>query len=133
MLWILAPALLQPNAYLDAVESIVWGQEWQWGYHKHPSLYSNVLYLLYLLFDNLVLATAVASQLSVGLAFLAVWYVGKEIVGAQRALVAVLALEGIYYYNWVSVQFNGDILLLAGFAWMTLAFSQLLPALAGSS
>ena len=38
LFWVLAPTLGYTMLPLDTLELLGWGQEWQWGYYKHPPL-----------------------------------------------------------------------------------------------
>lgn len=53
-----------------------------------------------------------ASQLAVVIAFWAVWQTGRRMLGERQALVGVLLLEGVIYYNFTSPEFNANILQL---------------------
>jgi hypothetical protein len=114
LLWTALPLLVSRNLPLDTVEALAWGREWQWGYHKHPPLsgwfaemarvgaHDWPLYLL--------------SQLMVGGAMVASWLLARDLLGRDAAserlaLVAVMALEGVHYYNLSSVEFNANVVM----------------------
>ncbi|MBA4503640.1 glycosyltransferase family 39 protein [Marinobacterium marinum] len=105
--WGLLPGLLVVSLPLDVVEGVYWGQEWQWGYYKHPPLPAWVLYLF-----QRVLGDAgpfVLSQLCIGLTLLCVWRLGCRILGRERAAFGVLALMGVYFFTWPTIEFNHNV------------------------
>jgi 4-amino-4-deoxy-L-arabinose transferase-like glycosyltransferase len=105
--WTLTPILVCPNLQLDLVEDLALGKEWQLGYWKHPPLPWWVADLAYRLTGQ-VDAVYVLGPLAAVLCFYAVWLLGREIVGPFRALIAVLVLEGVHFYNFSVVKFAHD-------------------------
>ena len=112
MVWTLIPILVCPNLQLDLVEDLALGKEWQLGYWKHPPLPWWVADLAYRLTGQ-VDAVYVLGPLAAVLCFYAVWLLGREIVGPFRALIAVLVLEGVHFYNFSVVKFAHDQMQLA--------------------
>jgi len=110
--WTLAPSLSSPNLPLDAIEGYAWGKEWLIGTHKHPPLQAWILETLYMITGRARWAPYLASQIAIVTAFWAVWQTGRRIAGETAALVAVLLLEGIIYYNFTSPEFNPNVLQL---------------------
>ena len=104
LLWALLPGLLVESLPLDVVEGIAWGQEWQWGYYKHPPLPAWVLYLFYRAFGDA--GPFILSQLCIGLTLLCVWRLGCRMLGRPRAAFATLALFGVYFFTWPTIEFN---------------------------
>lgn len=113
LLWFLLPTLLQPNANLDVVEGLTWGQEWQLGYDKHPLLAPWLTYAITLLSPASNWPIFLLSQIAVVTAFWAQYAVGRTFLGKQPALVAVLLLTLVPYYNYLAPEFNPNILQLA--------------------
>ncbi|MCO4759269.1 MAG: glycosyltransferase family 39 protein, partial [Oceanospirillaceae bacterium] len=113
LLWFLLPSLLQPNANLDVVEGLTWGQEWQLGYDKHPLLAPWLTYAITLLSPASNWPIFLLSQIAVLTAFWAQYSVGRTFLGKQPALVAVLLLTLVPYYNYLTPEFNPNILQLA--------------------
>jgi hypothetical protein len=62
------------------------------------------------------------SQLSVGICFLAIWELGKKMLPPIYALLAVLLLEGVQYYNVHAIDFNDNTLELGLWALTSLFF-----------
>lgn len=113
--WTLLPLLLQKNVSLDMVEGLAWGREWQLGYEKDPPLFPWVIELLTTFSGKGLWISYLAGQLCVGTVFFSVWQLGRRIASDSEALVGALLLEGIYYFNYPTPEFN-DIILQMPFA-----------------
>ncbi len=111
-LWTLVPSLANPNLPLDAIEELAWGHAWQWGYDKHPPLSAWLAELAYLAAPGRGWPVYLLSALCVTLAFWALWRLALEFLTPRVALIAVLLLEGIYYHNFTSPEFNANVILL---------------------
>jgi hypothetical protein len=48
------------------------------------------------------------SQVAVIAAFTAIWFMGRAMLGASRALAAVLLLDGVNYFHFTAVKFNHE-------------------------
>jgi 4-amino-4-deoxy-L-arabinose transferase-like glycosyltransferase len=121
-LWTIVPLLVSPNAPLDVIEGYAWGHEWPWGTYKHPPLQAWILEALASLTDRANWAHFLASQLAVIVALWAVWQTGLRMMNETRALLGVLLLEGIVFYNYTSTEFNPNILQLPFWALTGLYF-----------
>ena len=73
-------------------------------------------------FDKAIWPGFLLSQLCVVLTFIAVWRYVTPHLGNLRALLAILFLEGIYYYNFTSPEFNSNVSLLPLWAWTAYVF-----------
>src|SRR6185312_868302 len=104
VIWTALPALLSRNLQLDLVEDLALGREWQLGYWKHPPLPWWLADLVHRTTGH-VEAVYVLGPLAAVLCFYAVWLLAREVVGEVKALIAVVALEGIHYYNLSVVKF----------------------------
>ena len=115
ILWTLLPSLLLKNASLDIVEALAWGHEWQLGYDKDPPLWPWITEIFVRWSDKGLWSAYLAAQICVGVVFISVWQFGRRITTDSEALVGVLLLEGIYYFNFPTPEFN-DIVLQMPFA-----------------
>ncbi len=61
-----------------------------------------------------------ASQICIILSFIAIWRLAKLFLPLFQALLAVMMLEGVYYYNFTSVEYNTNVLMLAIWSWSIL-------------
>ncbi len=111
-LWTLVPSLVNPNLPLDAVETLAWGHAWQWGYDKHPPLSPWLAELAFTAAPGQGWPLYLLSALCVTLAFWAVWHLAREFLAPVPAMIAMLLLEGIYYHNFTSPEFNANVVLL---------------------
>src|SRR6266498_5978029 len=120
VLWTALPALLYPNLPLDLIEALTYGREWQLGYDKLPPLPWWLVEVVHRAI-GIDAAYYALAQIAVALAFVAVWLMARELVGAVGALVAVLILDGLHYFHFTAAKFNHDVIqlplwALAGFA-----------------
>lgn len=105
--WSVLPALLGQSFALDVVESLSWGQEWQWGYYKHPPLAPIVLNIFYTCFEKF--GPYVLSQLCIALTLWMVWRTGCRLMDHHRALLGTVLTMGVAYYNFPTIEFNHNI------------------------
>src|SRR5580704_19577027 len=110
-LWTLLPSTLYPNLPLDLIEALTYGREWQLGYDKLPPLPWWLVEIAYRLFGVDAAYYALA-QLAVCVAFTAVWMTARRLVGAAPALVAILIIDGLHYFQFTAVKFNHDVMQL---------------------
>ena len=106
-IWTALPALLSHNLQLDLVEDLALGREWQLGYWKHPPLPWWVADLTYRATGD-VHAVYILGPLAAAACMYAVWLLGRDIVGGFQSLIAVLALEGIHFFNFSVPKFAHD-------------------------
>ena len=107
VVWTLLPALVTANLQLDLVEGLALGKEWQLGYWKHPPLPWWITDLVYRVTGQID-AVYILGPLAAVICLYAVWLLGREVAGTTKALIAVVALEGIHYYNFSVVKFAHD-------------------------
>lgn len=105
--WSVLPALLGQSFALDVVESLSWGQEWQWGYYKHPPLAPIVLNIFYEALGRF--GPYVLSQLCIVLTLWMVWCTGCRLMDARRAWMGTVLTMGVAYYNFPAIEFNHNI------------------------
>jgi len=119
-LWTAIPLLVTRSLPLDVLEALAWGREWQWGYYKHPPMSAWLVELARVGPHDWSLY--VLAQLMVGLAWLAAWLLGRDLLGARLATFGLMALEGIHYFNASSTEFNANVVMFPFWAWATLSF-----------
>jgi 4-amino-4-deoxy-L-arabinose transferase-like glycosyltransferase len=120
-LWTALPATLYPNLPLDLIEALTYGREWQLGYDKLPPLPWWVVEIAYRLF-GVDWVYYLMSQITVVAAFALVWMLARRLVGPVGALVAVLIVDGLHYFNFTAPKFNHDVIQLPFWALAGLAF-----------
>ena len=111
IVWIALPTLLYINLPLDLIEALVYGPEWQLGYDKLPPLPWWLVEIAHRLF-GVDAAYYALGQLSVLIAFAAVFATARPLVGARRALIAVLIVDGLHYFQFTAAKFNHDVIQL---------------------
>jgi len=100
----------QPTLPLDVVEQLAWARDLQWVYFKHPPLPAFVLWLAMETSGHALWLAALLGPAVVTLTAWLVWLLAIRIVDPVRALLAVLALEGIAYFNFTALEFNHNVI-----------------------
>ena len=110
LFWTLIPSLTNQNLPLDTIEALAWGSNLDWGFNKHPPLSAFTVEIIYQIFGSQDWAYYLLSQIFVISAFFIVYKFSEEIFNNQKlALLAVLLLEGIYFYNFTTPEFNVNV------------------------
>ncbi len=122
LIWTLLPTILHPNMPLDMTELVSWGHEWQWGYQKHPPLSSWIAEVAMILSGNSTWAYFLLSQISIATSFIIVWKLSGKFLDKEKAFMATILLEGVYYYNFTSPEFNPNVLMIPLWSAIILAF-----------
>ena len=118
--WTVLPALFYANLPLDLIEALTYGREWRLGYDKLPPLPWWLVEIVYRLAGH-DFAYYLLAQAAVVVALWLVFLTARPIVGSLGALIAVLIIDGLHYFNYTAVKFNHDVIqlpfwALAGFA-----------------
>jgi len=107
IIWTLVPTLTNNNLPLDTIEALAWGSNLDWGFNKHPPASAFFVEIFYIIFGANDWAYYFLSQVCVTIAFFVVWKLSKDFLKNKiHSLIAVLLLEGIYYYNYTTPEFN---------------------------
>src|SRR2546421_696775 len=107
VVWTALPALLSHNLQLDLIEDLALGREWQLGYWKHPPLPWWAADAIYRIVGD-VHAVYLLGPLAAVACMYVVWLLGRDILGGLQSLIAVLALEGIHFFNFSVPKFAHD-------------------------
>ena len=106
-IWTLVPTLANQNLPLDTIEALAWGSNLDWGFNKHPPLSAFSVEIFYQIFGNQDWAYYFLSQIFVVTSFVVVWKFSEDFFQNKiHSLIAVLLLEGIYFYNYTTPEFN---------------------------
>jgi 4-amino-4-deoxy-L-arabinose transferase-like glycosyltransferase len=119
--WTALPALLYANLPLDLIEALIYGREWQVGYDKLPPLPWWLVEIVHRLVGSDAAYYALA-QTVVIIAFALVFATARPLVGAVGALLAVLIIDGLHYFQYTAVKFNHDVMQLPFWALAGYAF-----------
>ena len=110
IVWTLVPTLSNVNLPLDTIEALAWGSNLEWGFNKHPPLSALLVEFIYLIFGSQDWAYYLLSQICVVVAFIYIWKFSEEIFEDQTySLISLLLLEGIFFYNYTTPEFNVNI------------------------
>ncbi len=110
LVWTLIPTVSNENLPLDTIEALAWGSDLNWGFNKHPPLSAFIVEIFYQIFGNKDWAYYLLSQIFVIIAFFGVYKFSKEIFDNDYyALISVLLLEGVYFYNFTTPEFNVNV------------------------
>ena len=110
VLWTLVPALTNNNLPLDTIEALAWGSNFDWGFNKHPPGSAFFPEVFFQIFGPQDWAYYLLSQIFVVIAFIVVFKFANELFKNKTlSLISVLLLEGIYFYNFTSPEFNVNV------------------------
>jgi 4-amino-4-deoxy-L-arabinose transferase-like glycosyltransferase len=107
ILWTLAPALTNNNLPLDTIEALAWGSNLDWGFNKHPPASAFFLEIFFQIFGSNDFFYYFLSQLFIIIAFFIIWKLASQFFENKiYCFLSVLILEGIYFYNYTTPEFN---------------------------
>ena len=108
--WTLIPSITNNNLPLDTIEALAWGSNLDWGYNKHPPVSAFFVEFFYFLFGSNDIAYYFLSQIFVISALYIVWIFSNEFFQDKTlSFFSVLILEGIYFYNFTTPEFNVNV------------------------
>lgn len=122
VVWTIIPAVWYPHPPQDAVEGVAWGQMWLWGYNKHPFLAPWLTAAVTQLFGVVGWPIYFLGQLAVALCFYLIFELGRRMMRPAYAVLGVVMLEAVVYYNYQAANFNPNVAMLPLWAWMMLSF-----------
>ena len=106
-IWVLVPSITNHNLPLDTIEALAWGSNLDWGFNKHPPLSAFAVEVFYQIFGSQDWAYYFLSQICVVTSFFVVWKFSEYFFQNKiYSLIAILLLEGIYFYNYTTPEFN---------------------------
>src|SRR5262249_11095649 len=97
------------------------GRGWRVGYDTRPPLPWWAIEIVYRLFGRDV-AYYAFSEIVILATFALVFLTARPLVGALGALVAILIIDGLHYFNYTAAKFNHDVIQLPFWALAGLAF-----------
>ena len=110
IIWTLFPAISNTNLPLDTIEALAWGTNLDWGYNKHPPLSAWFTQGFYQIFGNQDWAYYFLSQIFVVFAFFVVFKFSEDFFKNKLfGLISIFLLEGIYFYNFTTPEFNVNV------------------------
>jgi len=110
ILWTLIPSLTNYNLPLDTIEHLAWGSNLDWGFNKHPPAVAFFLEIFYQIFGAQDWVYYLLSQIFVVATFIIVFKFAEDLLKSKTlSLISVLLLEGIYFYNFTTPEFNVNV------------------------
>ena len=110
VLWTVVPSLVNQNLPLDTIEALGWGSKLDWGFNKHPPASAFFVEVFYKLFGAQDWAYYFLSQIFVIISFYFVFKLSNEILSNLKlSFISVLLLEGIFFYNFTTPEFNVNV------------------------
>lgn len=110
LVWTFVPIMVRHNLPLDAVEGTIWAHQLEWSYDKNPFLNGWLTALALKLDGHSGWMIYHFCQLSVAACLWSVWQISKRMLTPFYALVSVMVLEGVQYYNLHALDFNDNTL-----------------------
>ena len=111
--WIAIPSLTNNNLPLDTIEVLAWGSNLDWGFNKHPPMSAFAVEIFYQIFGAQDWAYYLLSQICVIISFFVVFKFAENIFENKIfCLLSVLLLEGIYFFNFTTPEFNVNVCLM---------------------
>ena len=113
IIWTAIPTLTNHNLPLDTIEALAWGSNLDWGFNKHPPMSAFLVEIFYQIFGAQDWAYYLLSQICVIISFFVVFKFAEDFFENKVfCLLSVLLLEGIYFYNFTTPEFNVNICLM---------------------
>ena len=109
-IWTVIPYISNINLPLDVIEAIAWSGGWPLGWEKHPPLSSWFPGLFFQIFGNQDWSYYLLSQIFVVASFIVVWRFSLDFFQSKiHSLISILLLEGLFFYNFTSPEFNVNV------------------------
>ncbi len=110
ILWTVVPTITNSNLPLDTIEHLAWGSDLNWGYNKHPPMVAFMLEIFFQVFGPQDWAYYLLSQIFVVTSFFIIFKLSQEILNdGTLSLLSVFLIEGIYFYNFTTPEFNVNV------------------------
>ena len=108
-LWVLIPSLMRHVTPMDSTEGAMWARVLQWGYPRDPWLNAVLTKLALFISFGRDWGIYLMSAVMVLIAIWSVWRLAKIILkNDSLALLSVIILVGIQYYNLGVIDFNDN-------------------------
>lgn len=113
MVWSLVP-LLRKALPMDSIEAVSWGMYCDFGTNKHPPLSGWLANFFYNVIGfQSAYAIYALSQLCVLIGFIYIYRLARGFLSKDRAIFAVMLLEGVIYYGFSAIEYNVNVVSLA--------------------
>ena len=113
LIWTLIPSLTNQNLPLDTIEALAWGSNLDWGFNKHPPMSAFLSEIIYSIFGPQDWAYYLLSQICIVVSFFVIFKLAEDFFENKiYCFLSVLLLEGIYFYNFTTPEFNVNVCLI---------------------
>ena len=113
LIWTLIPTFTNHNLPLDTIEALAWGSNLDWGFNKHPPMSAFLLEIIYFIFGPQDWAYYLLSQICILVSFFVIFKLAEDFFeNTIYSFLSVLLLEGIYFYNFTTPEFNVNVCLI---------------------
>ena len=110
ILWTVVPTITNSNLPLDTIEALAWGSNLDWGFNKHPPLSAFFPEVFFQIFGSQDWAYYFLSQIFLVISFFIIFKLSQEILNdGTLSLLSVFLIEGIYFYNFTTPEFNVNV------------------------
>ena len=110
VIWVFVPSISNLNLPLDTIEALAWGSNLDWGFNKHPPMSALAVEIFYFVFGNQDWAYYLLSQIFVIFTFLIIWKFTNIFFKSKFcSLISIFLLEGIFFYNFTTPEFNVNV------------------------
>jgi 4-amino-4-deoxy-L-arabinose transferase-like glycosyltransferase len=120
--WTLAPSLVRHTLPIDSNEATIWASHLQWGYDRDPYFFAICAKFALWLSHHAMWGMYFVGQCAVGVALWAVWRIANYMLPPWHALVSVMMLELVQYYNIATIDFDDNVLQMAMWTLTLLSF-----------
>ena len=109
-IWTIVPSVTNLNLPLDTIEALAWGSNLSWGYAKHPPISAFMVEFIHSFFGSQDWSYYFLSQIFIIIGFIYVWKFSNLIFKEKiYSLSSIFFLEGVFFYNFTSPEFNVNI------------------------
>ncbi len=113
LIWTLIPTFTNHNLPLDTIEALAWGSNLNWGFNKHPPMSAFLTEIIYFIFGPRDWAYYLLSQICIVVSFFFIFKLAEDFFDNKiYCLLSVLLLEGIFFYNFTTPEFNVNVCLI---------------------
>ena len=108
-LWTLSPTFTYSSLPHDVAEGLAWGNQWMLGYSKMPPFTAWMLAIFTKVGNGVIgLPIYLLAQICVIITYIFVWKLSVRLANQKVALLSILLLVGILYYNNNSANITPD-------------------------
>ena len=113
VIWTAIPSITNYNLPLDTIEALAWASNLDWGFNKHPPMSAFLVEIFYQIFGAQDWAYYLLSQICIIISFFVIFKFAEDFFENKVfCLISVLLLEGIYFYNFTTPEFNVNVCLI---------------------